>query len=374
MRNKTRLLAFFAIASVVFAACSSGATSAPPAASAPAVATAAASGPTAAPAAATAAAPASSQAGAADVSSFHFANVVKITGIAWFNRMATGLQDFSKATGVKVDQTGPAQATAEGQVSIIQSLIPQKPTVIGVVPNDQQALEGVLGSAKAAGIVVVSQEGSQLQNTDLDVEAFSNTAYGTAMMDSLAKCMGGQGQYAAFVGHLTSQSHMEWVSAALQEAKSKYPGISRVSDPIESLEDANVAYQKTKELLAKYPNLKGIEGSAATDVVGAARAITELGLAGKVCIVGTSLPSLAKQYVVNKTIYSIFGWDPALAGEAAMYGALQIAQGKAITTGADLHVPGYNNIQPCGGSASPHCFMGNAPLEIGPDNINNYPF
>jgi simple sugar transport system substrate-binding protein len=307
-------------------------------------------------------------------SQMRFVNIVKLTGVNWFNRMDTGLQEFAKKTGVRTEQTGPAQATAEGQVSIIQNLIPQKPTVIGVVPNNQQSLEGVLGRAQAAHIIVVAQEASLLQHTDFDLEAFSNADYGSSMMDALAQCMGGKGQYAATVGHLTAQSHMEWVQAALAQAQKKYPGITRVTGPVESNEDANVAYQKTKALLAKYPNLKGLEGSAATDVVGMARAVTELGLAGKVCIVGTSLPSLTREFVDKGTIYKIFLWDPGAAGEATMYAALMLAQGKKVGTGTNLNVPGYEHIVPCGAGMSPHCYRGTAQLGLGKSDIAKYNF
>jgi len=307
-------------------------------------------------------------------SQMRFVNIVKLTGVNWFNRMETGLKDFGSKTGVHVEQTGPAQASAEGQVSIIQSLIPQKPTVIGVVPNNQQSLEGVLQRARAAHIIVVAQEASQIQNADIDIEAFANTDYGASMMDALATCMGGKGQYAAFVGHLTAQSHMEWVAGALAEAQKKYPGITRVTGPLEENEDANITYQKTKALLAKYPNIRGFEGSAAEDVLGIARAATELGLAGKVCIVGTSLPSIARQYVENGTVYEIFCWDPAAAGEATMYAGLMLAEGKSVGAGTNLGVPGYTSIQPCGGNASSHCFRGTAQLGITKATLDKYPF
>lgn len=304
----------------------------------------------------------------------HFSNVVKLTGISWFNRMDTGLQTFAKQSGVKVDQVGPTQATAEGQIALVQGLIPQKPTVIGIDPNNQQAVEGVLGQAKSAGIIVVSQEAPYLHNTNFDLEAFSNASYGSSMMDSLAQCMGGQGQYVSIVGHLTAASHMQWAQAALTRAQQKYPGITRATDPVESTEDANVAYQKTKELLAKYPHIKGFIGSAATDVVGVARAVTEMGLAGKVCIVGTSLPSLAGSYIQSGAISKIFLWDPALAGQATMNAALLLAQGKQVGAGTNLHVPGYTNIRPCGGDMTSHCFVGDAQLQIGKDNLSQYSF
>lgn len=312
---------------------------------------------------------------AANTSNFKFDNVVKLTASTWFSRMNVGVQAFSKTTGIKVDQTGPAQATAEGQVSILTSLIPQKPTVIGVVPNDVASLEGVLGQAQSQGIIVVSQEASDLTHTNFDLEAFNNADYGKAMMDQLATCMHGKGQYAAFVGNLTAQSHMQWVSAALAEAKAKYPGITRVgSGPYVSQENENVAYQETKQILAKYPHIKGFEGSAATDVPGIAKAVTEAGLAGKVCIVGTSLPSLTKNYVDNGTIYKIFLWDPGLTGKATMYGAQLLAEHKKITPGTNLHVPGYTSIQPCGPPATSHCWEGNAMLILGKNNISKYNF
>src|SRR5699024_744186 len=226
-----------------------------------------------------------------------FVNVVKVTSNAWFENMNRGVVAFAKDTGVDAKQTGPSQATAEGQVSIIQNLIPKKPTAIGVDPNSQQALEGILGRAQNAGIFVFSQEAPQLKNTDLDLEAFSNAQYGKEMMDTLAKCMGNKGQYVTFVGHLTSASHMEWANAELNEAKEKYPDIKRATGPVVANEDSNVAYQKTKELLAKYPKLRGFIGSASTDIPGIAKAVKEQGLSGKACIVGTSVPSITRDYV-----------------------------------------------------------------------------
>lgn len=322
----------------------------------------------------TACSPSTASGSGGGTGSMKFVNVVKLTSSTWFSRMNTGVSKFAKETGVNASDTGPAQATAEGQVSIITSEIPQRPTVIGVDPNDQQAVEGILGQAQKRGITVVSQEASQLQHTDFDLEAFTNQAYGASMMDSLGACMGGSGQYAAFVGHLTAVSHMQWVSAALNEAKGKYPHISRVTSPIETDEDANVAYQKTKELLAQYPHIKGFEGSAATDVIGIAKAVQEAGLSGKVCIVGTSIPSLAANYLRNGTISKIFLWDPALAGEATMQAALMLAQHKKVGAGTNLKVPGYTNIQPCGEGATAHCFRGNAELTVDKNNLSKYNF
>lgn len=305
-------------------------------------------------------------------SDMRIVTVVKLLGVGWFDRMETGIQEFATETGIDATMTGADDASPEKQVKIIQDLIPQKPTAITVVPNSPESLEGVLKQARDAGIITVGHEAASLKNVDADIEAFDNTAYGAVIMDNLQECMGGSGQYAAFVGHLTAESHMQWVKGAFDQAADKYPDIERVSDPIEALEDANVAYQKTKELLARYPDIKGFEGSAATDVVGIGRAIQEAGLQDEVCVMGTSIPSITNEYLADGSIDKIFFWDPALAGKAQDMLAQMLANGQEITPGLNLHLTGYENLQRIEGT--PAAWAGNAWVIVDKSNAADYPF
>ncbi|WXB16177.1 autoinducer 2 ABC transporter substrate-binding protein [Pendulispora albinea] len=286
--------------------------------------------------------------------------------------MQTGITEFGKESGVDATQVGPAEASAEQQVKMIQDVMAQRPKAITVVPNSPEALEGVLKQAIDAGIVVVTHEAATQKNTTIDIEAFDNAAYGAKIMDSLGTCMGGSGKYAAFVGAVTAKSHMEWVAGALAEAKSKFPQITRVGDPLESKEKADTAYEKTKELLQKYPDLKGIEGSASVDVAGVGRAIQELGLQDKVCVMGTSIPSVAGQYLKDGSVDKIFFWDPAVAGKAMMKVAKLLVEGKPVGAGLDLQLPGYESIQP--DPSHPKSFHGAAWIEVDKSNAANYPF
>jgi len=307
-----------------------------------------------------------------DPKSMTMVTVVKIQGVGWFDRMAVGVAQFKKDTGVDARQEGGDDATPEKQVQIIQNLIPQKPTAITVVPNSPESLEQVLSQARAQGIIVVSHEASGIKNVDIDIEAFDNAAYGAKIMDNLGQCMGGSGKYVAFVGHLTAKTHMEWVQGALDEAKAKFPNVTRVEDPIESKEDENVAYQKAKEILAKYPDIKGFEGSAGTDVAGIARAVSEAGKAGHVCVMGTSIPSVASKYLADGSIQKIFFWDPALAGEAQLKVALLLAQGQKIQDGTDLGLEGYHSLKKLSGSTN--VFVGDAAVIVDKSNASQYNF
>jgi simple sugar transport system substrate-binding protein len=266
--------------------------------------------------------------------------------------------------------TGATDASAEKQAKMVEDLIAQKVTGIGIVPNDVASIDGVIKKAKKAGIKVVTHEAGGIKNADANIEAFENAAYGAVMMDNLATCMGNSGKYVAFVGTLTNGSHNEWVAGAYEQAKSKYPNITRVEDPIESKEDADVAYNKTKELLKKYPDLKGFEGSSANDVVGIGRAVEELGLNDKVCVMGTSIPSMTNKLLQTGAIDKIFFWDSALAGQAMLNMLELLNKGQKIKAGMDLKVKGYNKITVS--KTNPKSFNGAAWVIVDKNNASKY--
>lgn len=319
-----------------------------------------------------AAEPAAEETTEAASSDLRFVNVVKLTGVGWFDRMDEGIAAFAAETGIDATQTGADDASPEKQVRIVEDLIAQGVNAITVVPNSPESLEGVFQKARDAGIIVVTHEASAQKNADANIEAFDNAAYGATIMDNLAECMGGEGEYVAFVGQVTAASHMEWVAGALAQAEAEYPGIVRMEEPLESKEDANVAYEQTKELLKKYPNLKGIQGSSANDVVGVGQAIEELGLQDSVCVMGTSLPSMAGKYLETGAIDKIFFWDPAVAGQAMMKIAQLLSNGESLAAGTDLGLTGYENLQQS--ATSPTSWYGEAWVIVDMENIADYPF
>ena len=298
--------------------------------------------------------------------------VVKGTGIGWFERMEEGIKQFAAENGVDATMTGAADADPQKQADIVRQLIAEKPNAITVVPNSPEGLEEVLRQARAAGIKVVTHEASNQVNTDVDIEAFDNLAYGSYLMDQLALCMGGSGKYVAFVGHTTARSHMRWAVAAYERAKEKYPKIERISAPVETAENQETAYQKAKELLASHPDLEGFEGSSVVDVAGIGRAVREAGVQAKTCVMGTSLPSVAGEFLGDGAVDRIFLWDPAVAGQAQAKLALMLIQGKKIGPGLDLGLPGYRNLKEIPGT--PHALAGSGWIAIDKSNSKQYPF
>lgn len=308
----------------------------------------------------------------AKTKSIRIVTVVKRTGIAWFERMEEGIKASAAQNGVDATMTGADDADPRKQADIIRKLIGEKPDAITVVPNSPEALEEVLKQARAAGIKVVTHEAGNQVNTDVDIEAFDNLAFGSHLMDVLASCMGGSGTYVAFVGHTTARSHMRWATAAYERAQQKYPKIARISAPVETAERLDTAYQEAKQLLAKHPDLKGFEGSSVVDVAGIGKAVREAGLQARTCVMGTSLPSVAGEFLDDGAVDKIFLWDPMVAGQAQVKLALMLVKGEKIGPGLDLGLPGYRDLK--GIPGTPHGLAGSGWITIDKSNAGQYPF
>ena len=205
-----------------------------------------------------------------------------------------------------------------------------------------------------------------------DVEAFDNIAYGKHMMDVMAKWMNEEGGYACFVGHLTSTTHNEWVDGEIMQQEEKYPNMTLVEDRLEDQEDQQLDRQKALELLAKYPDLKGIMGSAMSGVPGFSQAIEEKGRIGKTAAFGTCLPSVAGDYIKSGAAQSIHFWVPSDAAYVTAYVAYQMLLGNEITEGMNLQRPGYESITIKQNDAGENVIYGQAWQDVNVDNLDEW--
>ena len=306
---------------------------------------------------------------------FSIATVVKVDGIAWFDRMRDGVKQFGDDTGHDVWQVGPSQADAAAQVQLIENLIAQGVDAICVVPFSVEAVEPVLQKARDRGIVVIAHEASNLKNADYILEAFDNKAYGAKLMEVLGKSMGGKGKYLATVGSLTSQSQNEWIDGAIAYQKEHFPDMTLATERLETYDDANTDYNRLSEALTTYPDVTGIVGGPMPTSAGAGRLIAERGLKDKVFFAGTGLPSVAGKYLQDGDIQYIQFWDPAVAAYAMNTLAVMALSEKKdeIKAGLNLGLKGYESLTTPEG-ASPNLLYGQGWVGVTKDNMADYNF
>jgi simple sugar transport system substrate-binding protein len=112
-----------------------------------------------------------------------------------------------------------------------------------------------------------------------------------------------------------------------------------------------------------------MQGSASTDVAGIGLAVEERGLEDETCVFGTSLPSIAGQYLETGAVDGIGFWDPSVAGYAMNKLAQMVMDGEEVTDGMDLGLPGYESVKLDG-----KVIYGQAWVNVNKDNMADYPF
>jgi simple sugar transport system substrate-binding protein len=262
--------------------------------------------------------------------------VVKIAGIPWFNALEKGVKKGGTDFKIDASMVGPANVDPAQQVKLLEDLIAKKVSVIGLVPLDVKVTEPVLKRAQEAGIKVITHEGPEQEGRDWNVELIDSVQFGEVQMQRLAKEMGEKGEYVVYVGTLTTPLHNKWADAAIAYQKEHYPNMKLVADRFPGADEIDTSYKTTLDVIKAYPNLTGILGFGSNGPIGAGNAVREKRLGKKIAIVGTVLPSQAKDLINDGIIREGFLWNPTDAGYAMIAVGRLVLDGKEIKDGVEI--------------------------------------
>ena len=291
--------------------------------------------------------------------------VVKIGGIPWFNAMEEGIKERAAEVGMDAEMIGPTSADPALQVRAIEDLIAKGVDVIGVVPNDEAALEPVLKKAMDAGIKVVAHEGPGLNNVDWNFELASADGFGEAHAKLLAEKMGGAGKYAVFVGSLTVPLHNAWADAAIAWMGENYPDIELVGERYGVAESVDDSRATALDLISANPELNGFLAFGSQGPIGAGRAIEERRKGGEIHVLGPFSPGQGQKLLKGGIISGGYMWNPAEAGRVF------VTMGKMLVDGADITegtmIEGLGKVSP---DASTRNIITDNLLEINVDTVD----
>jgi simple sugar transport system substrate-binding protein len=270
--------------------------------------------------------------------------VVKIGGIPWFNAMEDGIKERAAELGVTAEMIGPTSADPALQVRAIEDLIAKGVDVIGVVPNDEAALEPVLAKAREAGIKVIAHEGPGLENVDWNFELASADGFGEAHAKLLCDKVQEPGKYAVYVGSLTVPLHNAWADAAIawieQNCAEKLTIVGERYGVAESVDDSR---STALDLIAANPDLRGFLAFGSQGPIGAGRAIEERRLGGQVHVMGPFSPGQGQSLLKDDIISGGYMWNPAEAGRVFVTLGTMLANGEEITDGMTIEGLGVVN-------------------------------
>ena len=305
---------------------------------------------------------------AAFAKSYRMVSIPKLRA-TWFDRLEVGLKKAGTEYGIEVSQQAPASADEAQQVRLIEDAINQGNNALLVVPNDAKSIEPVFARARSRKIVTITHESPNQKNADWDIEMIDNKAFGEKAMEAMVKAMGAtEGEYVVFVGSLTVPAHNIWADAAIALAKVKYPGLKQAADRYPASEDQNLARQTALDAITAHPNIKGFLCFGSQGGPGAAQALREKGLIGKIAVIGTTSPSQAEQFLKDGSFSTAILWDPAEAGYAMAYLAKLVLDGKKATIGPNLDIPTLG--KPL--SVKGNTIVYDRPLIVTKDNVEQF--
>jgi len=259
----------------------------------------------------------------ADTAKVKIAVLVKSLGNGFFEAARDGAQEAAKELGnVEILYQGPSQATAEGQIEIVDSLIAQKVNAIAISANDADALVPVLKKAMKAGIKVVSfDSGVSVGGRQVNLVPSATDLIGSQQVQLISELIGGKGEIAVLSATSQATNQNAWIDVMKKTLKEpKYAGL-KLDAVVYGDDSSDKSYREALGLFKTYPNLKGIISPTTVGVAATAKAIQDNNLTGKVQLTGLGLPSEMKAYILSGVCVQMALWNPIDLG----YSATQIA-------------------------------------------------
>ncbi|BDT66992.1 autoinducer 2-binding protein LsrB [Comamonadaceae bacterium OS-1] len=257
--------------------------------------------------------------------------VVKAMGIGFFDAVNQGAQEAAKELkDVEIIYTGPAKATAEGQIEVINSLIAQNVKAIVISANDPDALVPVMKKAMQRGIKVVSfDSGVRKDGRLMQLNPSASPLIGKKLVDMTREAIGNTGEIAILSATAQATNQNVWIEEMKKVlAKPENSGLKLVST-VYGDDQTDKSYREAQGLFKGYPNLKVIIAPTSVGAPAAAKAVTDEKLVGKVFVTGLALPSEMLGHVNSGASKSFALWNPIDLGYASVMAASQFISGKA---------------------------------------------
>lgn len=304
--------------------------------------------------------------GGSSVKALQIAMLPKTKTDPYFVSCKEGADAAAAEFGADLIWDGPTKGEPEKQNELVEAWITKGVDVICASVLNRDAIDGVLKKARDKGIKVITWDADA--NADARgyfINQASSQGIGFALADELARLCANTGDYVIISAGTTDANQNEWLGFIKERMAEKYPAMQlkeiRYSDG-----QRDKAMTETRNMLNKYPELKGIMAIAAPAVPGAGEALKQAGRTD-IKLTGLSVPSLCRAYVHDDFIDSIILWNTVDLGYLTVHAAKAIAEGK-LTDGA--HTFGrLQDIQVGDGNV----YLGK-PFVFNKGNIDNFDF
>lgn len=248
-----------------------------------------------------------------------------------YNTVGCGAKDAAKALGATVTQQDPTEFSPTAQSRTLNAVVARKPDGIIISPNDAAAMQAPIERAEAQGIKVTTALNTLNDASSLSSEVVNDeVAGGNAAADYLGKESKGRKVKVALITFKPKASlpaDTRW--HAFEKEIKKYPNITYLGPQFVADVSPSAATPVMNAILARHPDLWGVQVTFGLAGTGAVAAIRQRGKRLKVVTYDPGNPSTLKD-LRSGDVSAVVAYKQRKLGAEALRQAYDAATGKPV--------------------------------------------
>jgi len=269
--------------------------------------------------------------GNAPAKKLRIAVIPKGTAASFWQTVHAGAEAAGKEDGVEIIWQGPSRETdISEQVNLVQNQVSSGVDGIVLAATDAQGLVKPVQDAIAKNVPVVTIDSGLKEPVSLCFIATNNVEGGRKAAESLAQLVGDKGKVGILPFLKGAGSSDDRENGFIEEMK-KHPNI-QVMPALYTNSDANVALERTTNMLTANPDIVGIFAANEPGGIGAANYLKQRGLVGKVKLVAYDSSPDELKALDDGIIQSLVVQDPFQMGYQGVKTVFKAIKKQPITT------------------------------------------
>ncbi len=240
--------------------------------------------------------------------------IVKGTANSFWKTMQAGAEAASKEDNVELVFDGPTpEGDIPNQINLVETQVTNKADGLVLAATDANALIKPVQEAAKKGIPVVTVDsGINDKETPVCYIATDNVKGGELAADQLAKAIGEKGKV-ALLSMVKGAASSDQRDEGFLKGIAKYPNIKLVATQY-TQNKVETAVDQVTNILTANPDLVGIFSTSEANGVGAANALKQRKLNGKVSLVAFDTSKEEVAALADGTILALMVQDPYQMG------------------------------------------------------------
>jgi ribose transport system substrate-binding protein len=279
-------------------------------------------------------APAESMAAMAEPVPFEEAPYIPIISKGFQHQFWQAVKLGAEEEGARLNATvnfiGPAaESEVAQQIDMLTTELEKDPAALCFAALDSQAAIPLLERAQEAGIPVVAFDSGVDSDIPITTAATDNVAAAALAADKMAEAIGGSGKVGVIVHDQTSRTGIDRSEGFVNRMAEAYPDIEIIG-PQYGAGDQLKSTDLAKAMIQANPDIKGFFGGNEGSAIGVVNAVNELGLGGKIVVIGYDSGQAQIDAIKNGVMYGAVQQNPIGIGAQCVRAAAMALQGLPV--------------------------------------------